>query len=186
MIVYTNNLGITCVEPNKGYLLKKGNEVYKKVYLGKNDRAELYEEIIDENYIHEEVEEVMEVVIDDELSPLKNELIKLSKSELSNYLENNPLFSTVKYKDGRYYNVNIEHQLRITSQLFMYKNIEGYKIVWNDTGNTCEEWTFEELLELSNQINEYVKPIIKRQQEIELSIKNAKNKESLLNIKISY
>lgn len=185
MVVYTNKLGIVCIEPNEGYLLKKGNEIYKKVYLGKNDRAELYEEIIDENYVHEEKTVEINVVIDD-LTSLKYELIKLSKTNLTKYLENNPLFSKVKYKEGRYYNVNIEHQLRITSQLFLYKNNEEYQIMWNDTGNIYEEWTYEELLSLSNEMNEYIRPLVKKQQEIELNIKNAENKETLLNIKIEY
>ena len=101
MVVYTNKLGIVCIEPNEGYLLKKGNEIYKKVYLGKNDRAELYEEIIDENYVHEEKTVEINVVIDD-LTSLKYELIKLSNTNLTKYLENNPLFSKVKYKEGRY------------------------------------------------------------------------------------
>ena len=48
MKVYTNKLGITCVEPNEGCLLKKNGQTFKKVYLSKNDRAELYEEIKDE------------------------------------------------------------------------------------------------------------------------------------------
>lgn len=48
MKVYTNKLGITCIEPKEGYLLKKNGQTFKKVYLSKNDRAELYEEIKDE------------------------------------------------------------------------------------------------------------------------------------------
>ena len=52
MRVYTNSLGITCVEPAEGYLLKKNEETYKKVYLGINDRADLYEEVVDESYMN--------------------------------------------------------------------------------------------------------------------------------------
>ena len=48
MKVYTNKLGITCIEPNEGCLLKKNGQTFKKVYLSKNDRAELYEEVKDE------------------------------------------------------------------------------------------------------------------------------------------
>ena len=48
MKIYTNKLGITCIEPNEGCLLKKNGQTFKKVYLSKNDRAELYEEIKDE------------------------------------------------------------------------------------------------------------------------------------------
>ena len=54
MKIYKNSLGIVCVEPDEGYLLKKGDIICKKAYLGKNDRAELYEQIVDENYIYEE------------------------------------------------------------------------------------------------------------------------------------
>ena len=52
MRVYTNSLGIICVEPAEGYLLKKNEETYKKVYLGINDRADLYEEVVDESYMN--------------------------------------------------------------------------------------------------------------------------------------
>ena len=57
MRVYTNSLGITCIEPDKGYLLKKNGNTYKKVYLGINDRAELYEEVVDTNYMPSEEKE---------------------------------------------------------------------------------------------------------------------------------
>ena len=48
---YTNSLGIICIEPDEGYLLKKNGQLFKKVYLGINDRAELYEEVKDKEYI---------------------------------------------------------------------------------------------------------------------------------------
>ena len=48
---YTNSLGIICIEPDEGFLLRKNGQVFKKVYLGINDRAELYEEIIDKDYV---------------------------------------------------------------------------------------------------------------------------------------
>lgn len=190
MKVYTNSLGVTCVEPDEGYLLKKGDVICKKAYLGKNDRAELYEQIIDESYIFEEKEEVKTNSQIDDLSSIKKELIKLSKSKLKEYLEKNPLFSKVKYSEGRYYTVDTEHQSRIASQLLLYQANTSlgldYQLTWNDTGNICEEWTFEELFTLSNEINNYVKPLIKKQQEIEVAIKNATTKEELNNIKIKY
>lgn len=190
MKVYINSLGITCVEPDEGYLLKKGDIICKKAYLGKNDRAELYEQIIDENYIFEEKEDIKEYNQINDLDSIKLELIKLSKSKLKEYLEKNPLFSKVKYSEGRYYTVDTEHQSRIASQLLLYQANTSlgldYQLTWNDTGNICEEWTFEELFTLSNEINNYVKPLIKKQQEIEVTIKNATTKEELNNIKIKY
>ena len=190
MKVYINSLGITCVEPDEGYLLKKGDIICKKAYLGKNDRAELYEQIIDENYIFEEKEDIKEYNQINDLDSIKLELIKLSKSKLKEYLEKNPLFSKVKYSEGRYYTVDTEHQSRVASQLLLYQANTSlgldYQLTWNDTGNICEEWTFEELFTLSNEINNYVKPLIKKQQEIEVAIKNATTKEELNNIKIKY
>lgn len=190
MKVYINSLGITCVEPDEGYLLKKGDIICKKAYLGKNDRAELYEQIIDENYIFEEKEDIKEYNQINDLDSIKLELIKLSKSKLKEYLEKNPLFSKVKYSEGRYYTVDTEHQSRIASQLLLYQANTSlgldYQLTWNDTGNICEEWTFKELFTLSNEINNYVKPLIKKQQEIEVAIKNATTKEELNSIKIKY
>ncbi len=39
---YTNSLGVICLEPDEGFLLKKNGQMFKKVYLGINDRVELY------------------------------------------------------------------------------------------------------------------------------------------------
>ena len=191
MIKYINSLGITCLEAEKGYLLKRGNQTFRKAYLGKNDSISFYEEVIDENYVFIENEEDIQVnnnVTD--LDKLKKELIKLSKSKLSDYLDDNPLFSKVKYSEGRYYTVDNEHQSRIASQLLLYQANTSlgldYQLTWNDTGNICEDWTFEELFALSNEINNYVKPLVKKQQEIEVAIKNATSKDELNKIKIEY
>ena len=191
MIKYINSLGITCLEAEEGYLLKRGNQTFKKAYLGKNDNISFYEEVIDENYVFIDDKEDIQVNNNiTDLDKLKKELIKLSKSKLSDYLEDNPLFSKVKYPEGRYYTVDNEHQSRIASQLLLYQaNISlglNYQLTWNDTGNICEDWTFEELFILSNEINNYVKPLVKKQQEIEVAIKNATSKDELNKIKIEY
>ena len=191
MIKYINSLGITCLEAEEGYLLKRGNQTFKKAYLGKNDNISFYEEVIDENYVFIDDKEDIQVNNNiTDLDKLKKELIKLSKSKLSDYLEDNPLFSKVKYPEGRYYTVDNEHQSRIALQLLLYQaNISlglNYQLTWNDTGNICEDWTFEELFILSNEINNYVKPLVKKQQEIEVAIKNATSKDELNKIKIAY
>lgn len=53
MRIYKNSLGMTCIEPAYGYLLSKNGQTFKKACLGKNDRAELYTEIKDEDVKHE-------------------------------------------------------------------------------------------------------------------------------------
>ena len=57
-----------------------------------------------------------------------------------------------------------------------------YSLTWNDTGNVCEEWTYDQLFLLAAEINGYVKPLVVLQQETEVAIKNAKTKEEILSI----
>lgn len=188
MIVYKNKLGITCIKPSEGYILTRNGKTFKSVMLGINDRAEFYEEIIDENYIFEE--RTVEERPKDDLTKLKEELIKLSKQKVVDFINENPLFSKAKYKEGRYYNVDNDHQTRIANQLTLYQMnlIAGLKfqLTWNDVGNVAENWNFIELLNLSNEMRNYVEAIANRQREIELLIKNASTKEELLSIKIDY
>ena len=191
MIKYINSLGVTCLEAEKGYLLKRGNQTFKKAYLGKNDNISFYEEVIDEDYVFIENEEDIQVNNNiTDLDKLKKELIKLSKSKLSDYLDNNPLFSRVKYEDGRYYNVTLEKQNLLLANISTYTiSLQAgiqCPLTWNDTGNECELWTFEELLRLSLEIREYVHPLTSMQQHMELKIKSCKTKAELDDVNIEF
>lgn len=189
MRVYKNSLGITCIEPAKGYLLIKNGQTFKKAYLGKNDRAELYEEVIDVNYVFSEDEDIQNPNMQN-LNTAKNELIKLSKYNLSQYLEFNPLFSTVKYEDGRYYTVTAEKQNLLLTNIATYQMAQQAGIdcplTWNDTGEECELWTFEQLLQLSIEIRNYVAPIISLQQCIEVNINKCATIDELKKVNIEF
>ena len=190
MKIYVNNLGITCVEPDEGYLLKKGDMICKKAYLGVNDRAELYEQIVDENYVYKEKDEKEEVTEISSLDSIKTELIKLSKSKLATYLEEHPLFSKAKYEDGRYYNITAEKQQQLTSKLLMYNGYvaagKEYKLMWNDTGETCEEWSFQELFTLSCEIDIYVTQLVEYQRKKEVELKDCNTVDELYKVVIDY
>lgn len=73
--------------------------------LGVNAAPSAYSTIEDVNYkeIQKKIEEL------DPLKELKEQRIELSKNNLAQYLKDNPLFSTVKYEEGRYYNVTMEN-----------------------------------------------------------------------------
>lgn len=120
------------------------------------------------------------------LTEIQENQIELTKKNLAKYLENNPLFSRIKYEDGRYYNVTFEKQQQLSSKLMFYKLYKSenipYVLIWNDTGSIGEEWTYEELLQLSAEINDYVSPLILEQQRLEVEIKNTEDQESLLRI----
>ena len=120
------------------------------------------------------------------LDTLKDKCIIDSKLNLAKFLEENPLFSYVKHKEGRFYRVTQEKQQQLTSTLLMYNgSIQAgieYPLTWNDTGSVCEEWTYDQLFLLAAEINGYVKPLVTLQQETEVAIKNAKTKEEILSI----
>lgn len=190
MLVYVNNLGITCIEPDEGHLIRKikSGQVFKKIYLNKKDNVNNYEQIVDVNYVFEEHED--KVIDDNNLAKAKSELIKLSKFNLSEYLENNPLFSTVKYEDGRKYNVTLDKQNLLASNIITYQFAQqqglDYQLEWNDTGEISEPWSIEELVQLSIEIKNYVSPIVQQQQHIEKAIKGCKTIEELQQIDMSF
>lgn len=190
MLVYINNLGITCIEPDEGHLIRKikSGQVFKKIYLNKKDSVDNYEQIVDVNYVFEEPED--KVIDNNNLARAKSELIKLSKFNLSEYLENNPLFSTVKYEDGRMYNVTLDKQNLLASNIITYQFAQqqglDYQLEWNDTGEISEPWSISELIRLSIEIKNYVSPIVQQQQRIEKAIKGCKTIEELQQIDMTF
>lgn len=190
MLVYVNNLGITCIEPDEGHLIRKikSGQVFKKIYLNKKDSVDNYEQIVDVNYVFEEPED--KVIDNNNLARAKSELIKLSKFNLSEYLENNPLFSTVKYEDGRMYNVTLDKQNLLASNIITYQFAQqqglDYQLEWNDTGEISEPWSISELIRLSIEIKNYVSPIVQQQQRIEKAIKGCKTIEELQQIDMTF
>lgn len=191
MLIHVNSLGITCIEPEKGHLIrkKKSGQTFKKVFLGKQDHVENYEQVVDVNYIHKE-EEIDNIQLDENLEIAKKELIKLSKEKLSDHLENNPLFSTVKYEDGRYYNVTLEKQNLLLSNIVTYQLSEQsglrFSPIWNSVGEMSEPWTLNEMLRLSLEIKDYVNPLVQLQQAIEIKIKECKSIEELKEINMDF
>lgn len=188
MKIYVNSLDIICIEPEEGYLLKKGDFTYKKIFLSKSDKAELYTEVIDKDYIYTEKPQE-EVKPANDLASIKKELIELSKANLHDYLEANPMYSTIKNKKGKYYNITITKQSLLADTISAYKiaNEIGidYKLYWNSTGEISEEWTIQEAMLLLIEIKNHIAPIVHMQQCIEQDIKSAATLEELKNIDIN-
>lgn len=190
MLVYVNNLGITCIEPDEGHLLEniKTGQTYKKVFLSAHNSVENFKQIVDVNYTF--VENKKEVKENDNLAKVKSELIKLSKANLAQHLELSPMFSTVKYEDGRLYNVSSEKQSLLASNIITHQIAQqyglDYQLEWNDTGEVSEPWSIEEMVQLSVEIKNYVSPIVAMQQRIEKSINECKTIEELQQIDITF
>lgn len=128
--------------------------------------------------------------INDSLNILKRNKIAESKVMLKEYLASHPLFSKAKYDTGRYYTVTEEKQRQLTSKMAMYniykqKGLEYPLLKWNDVGNVCEEWSIEELTALSIEIDEYVTPLVSKQQSYEHSISNMETEKEVKNATFS-
>lgn len=120
------------------------------------------------------------------LNTAKSEKILQSKEELKKYLATHPL----QWIDGEYYSVTEEKQALLTSNLAAYQISstigESMELTWNTTGERCRAWTYENLAALSLAIVKYVKPIVSKQQDIEVKIKECKSKNEVDNIEIKY
>lgn len=170
--------------PEVGYKLYsvKTNEYYTKVYLGKFDSVDNYREI--------KIELIETPSTTETLETMKEKRIKLSKDNLAKYLEENPLLSVVKHEEGRYYNVTMEKQNLLLSNISTYQMSSQLGIpcplTWNDTGEECELWTIEQLIQLSMEIRNYVAPLVSLQQYMEINIKKCETNEELININVDF
>ena len=191
MLVHVNGLGITCIEPEVGHLIKhiESGHTYKKVFLSKQDSADNYIQVVDINYTAE-VALIDDDVPNDKLPVAKKELIELSKSLLAEFLLNNPLKSSVKDDKEKYYNVTSEKQNLLYSNIATYQVAQqlgmSFPLEWNSMGEVAKPWTIEEMMKLFIEIKAYVSPIIAQQQEIEIVINNCKSIEELQKVNIEY
>lgn len=178
-----NEGNLRVLTPEVGYKLFSYHtrEFYTKVYLGKFDTIDNYKEIKIES---------IESNDDESFDSIKQKRVKLSKDNLSKYLEEHPLLSTVKYEEGRYYNVTMEKQNLLLSNISTYQMSTqlgvSCPLTWNDTGEECEIWTIEQLIQLSMEIRNYVAPLVSLQQYMEVNIKKCETNEELINVNIDF
>lgn len=116
--------------------------------------------------------------------------ITLSKTLLAEYLQDNPLHSSVRGGVEGIYSVTSEKQTLMMSQYMTYqieKSINSNaKLTWNETGKSCVEWNEEEFLQLILEIKAYVYPLVSHQQHIEEEIFKCKTQDELESIIIDY
>ena len=164
-----------------GFYISIGDNLYKTMFIPPTKTLDDYTIIEDADYVPPEIPQEEEEIT---LTQLQENQIKLSKSRLSAYLEDNPLFSTIKYEEGRYYSVTKEKQNLLLQELFKHFLDPKATLYWNSTGESYEEWTFEELKSLKREIENYVRPLVEMQQELEKEIRNSTSNIDILNIEL--
>ena len=114
----------------------------------------------------------------------------MSKVNLADYLENNPLYSNCHGGEYKYYSVTEEKQNMFTSKYMAHQLLVAAGLpdvmTWNYTGGACEPWTAEECIQFIAEVNAYVVPLVAKQQHMEIDILAAKTLEELNEINIEF
>lgn len=125
-----------------------------------------------------------------DLDAVKQEKIIESKLKLKAFLINNPLYSNVHNNTYDYYTVTEDKQTLLMSEFMSYQFLKQSGIdttfTWNAAGKECEVWTEAEGISLINQIRSYVKPLVSKQQDLEIRIKACNSAFEVNNIIIEY
>lgn len=171
--------GFRTIYADEGKRLLINETLHDKVILAQNSRLKV-----------QEIEVPSFIGNASTLEEIKEVMVGLTKTNLTLYLENNPLLSTVKHEEGRYYNVTMEKQNLLltnisTYQMALQAGIDT-PLTWNDTGKECEIWSFEELFQLSLEIRTYVAPIISLQQHLETKIKECTSMQEVLKMNVEF
>lgn len=120
----------------------------------------------------------------------KNRKIALSKTVLASYLEANPIVSTAHNGVPGTYAVTSEKQqlMSMNYQTYLVKKGAGMEaeLTWNETGKECEVWTEAEFVQLIIEIEAYVKPLVSKQQSIEMQVQAAETLREVDEIEIVY
>ena len=166
-----------------------------------------------------------------DLPALKEYLIGMSKMNLADYLESNPISSAVHGGMVKKYSITAEKQSYLMAMILMSTNMEEarlagmkqyyeaqygeteetmtfeefvvgvdagtvttpgvtfnkYQPSWNAVGEPCSyDWTINELKQLAAEIEAVVRPLVSKQQTMEVEIKAATTIEGAKDINLSF
>lgn len=135
--------------------------------------------------IKEQIAEVDEDTLD--LEGLKEHRIQQSKVNLANYLANNTVSSNCHGGVEAEYSMTQEKQTQLMAVIMMSTLNPDYKPSWNASGEVCTyDWTVDELQVLAASIEAVVRPLVSRQQTMEVEIRSAETIEEVKAVDISF
>lgn len=128
---------------------------------------------------------------DEKLAVLKLHMIEKSKKNLEAHLQTSKLTSDCHGGLKKQYSITSEKQQHLASVILTATVAEqsglSYQPSWNASGEACtNDWTLKELQQLAIQIEEMVRPLVTRQQHMEVSILSAESVEELETIDITF
>lgn len=189
--VYRITLGLT---DDVKELIKSWSATVKNISVTVQENTEATESAIKTvDNMKETIEEIVgktditEMTLEDAISYK----IKQSKIALSEFLENSSIASTCHKSERAEYSVTSEKQQYLISMITIAElaNNAGveYQPSWNAKGQPCSyDWTIEELKQLAFEMESFVRPLVSKQQEIEVTIKNCKSVEEVIAVEFNY
>lgn len=140
----------------------------------------------------EEVAEIQARIADvneDELDidALKEYRIKMSKLNLATYLENNTVTSSAHGGVSAEYSMTSDKQSQLMAVIMMGTLNPEYQPSWNASGEVCSyDWTLDELQLLAADIEAVVRPLVTKQQTMEVEIRSAGSIEDVKAVNITF
>ena len=122
---------------------------------------------------------------------LKETMIQDSKKNLASYLESYSIKSACHGGVEADYSISSEKQQHLASMIMTAQMAQTagipYQPSWNAKGKPCTyDWTLEELTQLAFEIEAVVRPLVSRQQAMEMELDAASTMEELEAVDITF
>ena len=127
---------------------------------------------------------------DKALSIAKDSLILQSKQNLADYLATHTVTSTC-HGDAAEYSITSEKQSYLASMIMTTQMAQAagidYQPSWNAAGQVCTyDWTLAQLQQLAFEIESVVRPLVSKQQTMEMQLSEAETMEALEAVDITF
>ena len=137
------------------------------------------------NAIKEKIADVDEDSLD--LDALKEYRIHASKVNLATYLETHTVTSDCHGGVETEYSMTQDKQTQLMAVIMMCTLNPEYQPSWNASGEVCTyDWTVDELQVLAATIEATVRPLVSKQQTMEVAIRNAMSIENVKAVDITF
>lgn len=125
------------------------------------------------------------------LNNLKESMISQSKENLEKYISAHTVTSSCHGGVEAKYSITSEKQQHLASMIMTTQMTQQagipYQPSWNAAGQPCTyDWTLEELTQLAMEIEAVVRPLVSKQQEIEVAINACTTIEEVMAVDITF
>jgi len=131
------------------------------------------------------------IALNSTLEDYKTRMIAELEYNFENYLNNNPIESNCHGGVPALYTITKEKQSLLIQEIMLAERSKSLGVEYTPSWNVhqcaaTQDWTLEELYQLSFEISNFVKPLVAEEQSIDFEIRNAETFDELLTIDITF